>query len=94
VAFSNPYAKEAARIFLKITDVSAQRLHDITPDECFYEGIQPTTDGIKCPEDQEEQLVYNYMNQWNEINDRRGFGWDENPWVWVYSFEKFKENIR
>ena len=25
---------------------------------------------------------------WNPINAKRGYGWDKNPWVWVYSFER------
>lgn len=25
---------------------------------------------------------------WNRINEKRGYGWDANPWVWVVSFEK------
>ena len=26
---------------------------------------------------------------WNSINEKRGYGWDLNPWVWVIEFKKF-----
>ena len=25
---------------------------------------------------------------WDSINDKRGFGWNKNPWVWVIEFKK------
>jgi hypothetical protein len=25
---------------------------------------------------------------WDSINDKRGHGWDKNPWVWVISFRR------
>ena len=34
--------KEAARIWLKVTDVRVERLQDITNDECVKEGIYPS----------------------------------------------------
>lgn len=24
---------------------------------------------------------------WNSLNEKRGYGWDTNPWVWVVEFE-------
>lgn len=39
--------KEAARIFLKVTNIRAERLKDITDEGCFNEGIREfTKDGI------------------------------------------------
>ena len=29
-----------------------------------------------------------FANLWNSINEKRGFGWYTNPWVWVIEFEK------
>ncbi len=28
---------------------------------------------------------------WNSINEKRGFGWDTNPWVWVVKFKRLEE---
>jgi hypothetical protein len=25
---------------------------------------------------------------WDSLNAKRGYGWDTNPWVWVYTFER------
>ena len=27
-----------------------------------------------------------YGELWDSINDKRGFGWDVNPWVWVLKY--------
>ena len=27
-----------------------------------------------------------FMSLWNLLNGKRGYGWDENPLVWVYEF--------
>mgnify|MGYP001370117301 CR=1 FL=1 len=28
---------------------------------------------------------------WDNLNAKRGYGWDVNPWVWVYEFEKINK---
>lgn len=34
-----------------------------------------------------------FANLWNSINEKRGLGWDANPWVWVVEFEVIKQNV-
>jgi hypothetical protein len=29
-----------------------------------------------------------FVELWDSINDKRGFGWESNPWVWVIEFER------
>jgi len=29
-----------------------------------------------------------YMGLWDDINAKRGLGWDRNPWVWVIEFKR------
>lgn len=29
-----------------------------------------------------------FADLWDSLNAKRGFGWDTNPWVWVYEFER------
>lgn len=49
--------KEAARIFLKVTSIRAERLKDITDKDCFYEGIREfTKDGIVKKYDTEPNM--------------------------------------
>lgn len=73
--------KEAARIWLKVKDVQVERVQDITVDDIFSEGVNNgvyrTSEGHKK----------DFADLWNYINEKRGFGWDENPLVWVVEFE-------
>ena len=32
-----------------------------------------------------------FSKLWESINAKRGFGWDENPWVWVVEFKMVRE---
>lgn len=80
--------KEAARIWLKVTDVRVERLQDITPQGAWKEGarcscLHPVPDcaGNKTP----------FVNIWNSTikkADLDCYGWDANPWVWVIEFEQ------
>ena len=94
--------REACRIFLRVTDVRAERLQDITPEDVQREGLEaelPSEEAkARYPEGSDEMIgVHNwckeysqfiFRNLWNSINSKRGFGWDANPWVWVISFER------
>ena len=64
--------KEAARIFLKVTDVRVERLQDIASIEAGKEGF-----GNRA----------HFIEKWNEIYSDKGYGWDDNPFVWVIEFE-------
>jgi len=35
--------------------------------------------------------VMSFASLWDKINAKRGFGWDENPYVWVVEFRKVTE---
>lgn len=81
--------KEAARIFLRVIDVRAERLLDIPYEDCYKEGIQLLCDGVPY---KENSLAYeNFICLWDEINGKRNGGIyasGMDPWVWVYSFER------
>jgi hypothetical protein len=74
--------KAAARIFLRVTDVRAERLQNITPDDIGREG---TPFGMTfAPYD-------GFSRLWDGINAKRkdgAYAWDRDPWVWVYAFER------
>lgn len=68
--------KEAARIWLKVTDVRVERLQDIDDNAIVSEGLE-----IGC----------DFENIWNATikkSDLPRYGWDANPWVWVIEFER------
>ena len=77
--------REAARIFLKVINVRVERVQDISADDCFAEGMAGEYDGSSlCPELRE------FRELWDKINAIRGYGWKDNPWVWVYEFEQIE----
>ncbi len=67
---------EAARIFLRVTDVRVERVQDIDDDGVVAEGLN-----IGDPFDE-------LWNSTIKPADRDLYGWDANPWVWVIEFER------
>lgn len=86
--------KEAARIWLKATNVRAERLQDITEDGAEAEGAIDNRGFIHSPENEYDR-IYTAREHFIEIWDRTikksdldSYGWDANPWVWVIEFER------
>ena len=76
--------KEAARIFQKITGMRAEKLHDITEEQSIAEGIRI---GMTSNYSAYFSCRDAFRFLWDSIYDSQGYGWDVNPWVWVYEFE-------
>lgn len=84
--------KEAARIFLKVTDVRIERLQEIKSNECVAEGAVKRPDYTK----RHDLVLHNrYRQEFAELWDSTvkpadldRYGWAANPWVWVISFER------
>lgn len=75
--------KEAARIFLRVTDVKIERLQDITLSDVLKEGLE-IEKYVSTP------LMKKFSNLWDTTVDKKEinqYGWDANPYVWVYYFE-------
>lgn len=62
----------ASRLTVEITEVRVQRLDAISPEDCVREGAK----------DKDA-----YVKTWNFLNEKRGFGWDKNPWVWAITLK-------
>ena len=81
--------REAARLFLRVTDVRVERLQDISTSDCEEEGLISDIDRFNGQmEPHHDWIVGEFENLWNSINAKRGYGWDTSPWVWVISFER------
>lgn len=68
--------KEAARIFLRVTDVRVERLQEIKKT-----GVE--VEGCCC--------LPLFIHVWNSTvkkSDLELYGWQANPWVWVIEFER------
>ena len=79
--------KEAARIWLKVTDVRVERLQDITSEQISREGVEVEYPHVLNGEEKR----YAFSTLWNSTikkSDIDRYGWDANPWVWVIEFER------
>ena len=68
--------REAARIFLRVTDVRVERLQGIDDDGVVAEGLE-----IGAPFDE-------LWDSTIKPADRALYGWEAIPWVWVIEFER------
>ena len=77
--------KEAARIWLKVTNVRVERLQEMWASDVSKEGIyftKPTT---------ADEMLMAFAKLWNSTikkSDLDRYGWDVSPWVWVIEFER------
>lgn len=82
--------REAARIFLRVTDVRVERLQDITPDQIDAEGCKEWAYSAKTGEILPSGPSW-FRIAWDNTlkpKDRALYGWEADPWVWVVAFEK------
>lgn len=88
----------AARYFIKIIAVRAERLQNISNEDCIKEGIRFGDTSSFYYNDQFHSNgnykgkikkfltpIEAYRDLINSINDKDT--WDNNPWVWVYDYE-------
>ena len=77
--------KEAARIWLKVTDVRVERLQEITEVQAQAEGCNSGLLTGACTARGQFEDLWNSTVKKSDI-DR--YGWDASPWVWVIEFER------
>lgn len=77
--------KEAARIWLKVTNVRVERLQEITEVQAQAEGCNSGLLTGACTARGQFEDLWNSTVKESDI-DR--YGWDANPWVWVIEFER------
>ena len=76
----------ASRLTLKVTDIRAQRLHDMTLTDLEAEGIVDRPEGMEVGEAHSA-----WVTLWNSLHGIAA--WEANPWVWAVSFEVHRGNI-
>lgn len=77
--------KDAARIWKQIKRVWVEQVQDISEEDCIDEGVHNEMDIQWKTKDDTNRGLFGEL--WDSINEKRGFGWDQNPWVWVVEFE-------
>lgn len=77
--------KEAARIWLKVTNVRVERLQEITEVQAQAEGCNSGLLTGACTARGQFEDLWNSTVKKSDI-DR--YGWDANPYVWVIEFER------
>lgn len=85
--------KEAARIFLRVTDVRVERLQDINGYGVLAEGVNNGKSNPTMGARWENMQLMAFSELWNSTvkkSDLECYGWNANPWVWVISFERVK----
>ena len=78
--------RKDSRITLEITGVRVERLQEITEEDAQSEGIKQLhfTTGMKV------NCMPQFIELWDSLNAKRGYGWEVNPWVWVIGFKVIK----
>lgn len=90
----------ASRITLEITEIRVQRVQEISEEDAEAEGaarqfrtvipVDGKPVGCKRPYSMPLSFRAGFANLWDSINEKRGFGWESNPWVWAVSFKRIK----
>ena len=74
--------RKDSRITLEITDIRVERVQDIRIDNILKEGAPEKYNNLMTPN------IDWFIELWDSINAKRGYGWEVNPFVWVIEFKK------
>lgn len=99
--------KEAARIFLKVTDVRVEKLDQMIIADCLSEGIRAYTKDEKVYKYAVDEEQYTWQNMprnphqaFKDLWDstiKKGqidqYGFNANPYVWVIEFERIESEV-
>jgi hypothetical protein len=77
--------KEAARIWLKVTDVRVERLQEITEVQAKAEGCNSGLLIGACTARGQFEDLWNSTIKKPDLNR---YGWSANPYVWIIEFER------
>jgi len=79
----------------EITDIRVERVQDISEEDAIAEGILANYPDRICKwryitrkDAGCDNPISPFRELWDSINAKRGYGWQNNPWVWVIAFRK------
>lgn len=92
----------ASRITLEVKKVRVERVQEISKQDAIAEGIsvlplQSSDDPSAWYQSapgvhQDRSPRGSFMQLWDSLNAKRGFGWEVNPWVWVIESERVERH--
>ena len=85
----------ASRITLEITDIRIEQVQEITEHEAIKEGVlDHRFNGYESISEEEIRELLNgspkvaFRCLWDSLYEKKGLGWNANPWVWVLTFRR------
>jgi len=91
----------ASRINLEITGIRVERVQEISDEDACSEGYKPSDFYREldkaCLTSKNARMFGHKVDTpskgwfrflWDQINEKRGHGWESNPWVWVVEFKR------
>lgn len=79
----------ASRLTLRVTDVRAERVQDLTEEDAVAEGCTSTVLAQGVAADEMETAREQFERLWASVYGADS--WSANPWVWVVAFERAEE---
>lgn len=86
--------KEAARIFLRVTNVRVERLQDIQERGKYSAQQEGFINDIDLNSGTGKSAIRQFSDIWNTTikkSDIDRYSWEANPWVWVVEFERISK---
>ena len=87
----------ASRITLDVKDIRVEQVQDIGEENAVAEGIPFDSQYFRAVIHPVKGTLKHWPTAnmafgklWDSINAEKGFGWDQNPYVWVIEFEKVR----
>lgn len=78
--------RAASRITLEVVNVRAERVQDISAGDARAEGIPEPY--VASETGYETEMRGQFRDLWDSLNAKKGYGWNNNPWVWVIEFRR------
>lgn len=98
--------RKANRLTLQITDVRVEQLQEISDEDAIREGVEPNCSLLNHDNCDHDEWIYysgfpeshpadspseSFRTLWQHINGPDS--WQNNPWVWVISFDVIHKNV-
>ena len=83
--------RAAARIWLRVRSVKAERIQEMTLDDFLSEGVVIRSEAFNDPENAYMQARDEFIRIWDSTvpgGQQDLYSWEANPWEWAIEFER------